>query len=281
MTDNMKQYKRKTLNILPDSVNKVLNMENSKLLSKRFGEEILKDFLIVNLSHLYFYYYNSESVLDCGWGCAWRSMQTLLKFQQSISGQNKDKEITFYNLFTNFGSKNFLLDTYKKMKNKNIEILQKTNFAPHENDSGWAEPFISQLISYHFGFEGELILINDYPPKSYAPKEVFDITINFNEFVSFLNEHFSKKNAGPIIIDDATSSICIIGIKYDNESQIMQLLIMDPHCVEKPEDGLYIIILDGEGNQLGTIPDEVKLASMSIFFNQKNWMVFIPHIIDK
>ena len=120
-------------------------------------------------------------------GCAWRSMQSVLKYQLSLSNQNKDKEISFYNLFMKYGDKNTLVDIFTKMKeNKNhtneLNILKNKEFAPHESSNGWAEPFISQLVLYDFGFEGELILINNYPSNSYDPKEVFSETLDFEQF---------------------------------------------------------------------------------------------------
>ena len=63
-------------------------------------------------------------------------------------------------------------------KNKKISCaldnLENKTFAPHDLHDGWAESFISQLVLYDFGFEGELILVNDYPKFFYAPKEVFE-----------------------------------------------------------------------------------------------------------
>ena len=114
-------------------------------------------------------------------------MQSVLKYQLSLSNQNKDKEISFYNLFMKYGDKNTLVDIFTKMKeNKNhtneLNILKNKEFAPHESSNGWVEPFISQLVLYDFGFEGELILINNYPSNSYDPKEVFSETLDFEQF---------------------------------------------------------------------------------------------------
>ena len=107
-----KLYKRDKLIILAESKNKVLNIEESKLLENKFGIDTIKEFSTVNLSHLFFYHYDCESVNDLNWGCAWRSMQTVLKYQLSLS--NKNEDISFYNLFMKYGDKNKLIDIFKK-----------------------------------------------------------------------------------------------------------------------------------------------------------------------
>ena len=114
----IKPYKRDELIKLPESENKIFNIEQSKILENKFGIDKIKEFLTVNLSYLSFYHYNCESVNDRDWGCAWRSMQTVLRYGLSLSNQNKD--ISFYNLFMKYGDKNTLIDIFKKMKKKQV-----------------------------------------------------------------------------------------------------------------------------------------------------------------
>ena len=97
-----------------------------------------------------------------------------------------------------YGDKNVLIDIFMRMtKGQNIsEVLKKLlnkKFAAFETDCGWAEPFISQLVLYDFGFEGELILINGYSNHNYAPEEVFSRTLNFKEFRELLRNYFKQK----------------------------------------------------------------------------------------
>ena len=83
-----------------------------------------------------------------------------------------------------YGSKDKLIEIFMRMKEgqnteeKVINVLLDKKFAPFETDSGWAEPFISQLVLYDFWFEGELLLINNYSNNNYAPKEVFSRILN-------------------------------------------------------------------------------------------------------
>ena len=210
-------------------------------------------------------------------------MQSALKYQLSLSNKNIDKDITFYKLFMKFGDKNTLIDIYKKMaKNPDnstaIDKLKEKKFAPFEIDNGWAEPFISQLVLYDFGFDGELILVNGYCNHAYAPEEVFQEKINFTKFIEKLKNHFKQENPTPIIIDDSYISVSIIGIKFDEKNKNIELLIMDPHVgdVKIVENGLYIVILNEEGIQLGKIPDQNVLVSNGIYFHEKEWMAYFP-----
>ena len=53
-------------------------------------------------------------------------------------------------------------------------------------------------------------------------------------------------------------------------------MIMDPHASNNPEDGLYIITLDENGEFKQIEPEKLILASHSIYFsNNKPWMVYI------
>ena len=244
--NNVKPYKRTALKKINKNDFYMSNFVDSFILEKKFGSERLFDFSFCELNHLYYYHYACESVDDSGWGCAWRSLQSALRFQLSLSNQKKD--ISFYNLFMKYGPKNKLMNIFKNMykkenKNKILEILSKKEFAPFETINGWAEPFISQLVLYDFGFKGDLILVNGYPSKSFAPKEVFDKTVTFNQFKEILKNHFNKENPGPIILDDSIVSIAIIGIQLNNYNGNISLIIMDPHAVKSPMDGLYIITL--------------------------------------
>ena len=272
-------YKRRKLQKIKITDKNLKNLAESLKLEKKFGTERLTNFLFCDLSHLYFYHYACESVNDTNWGCAWRSLQSVLRFQLSL--ENKEEDISFYKLFIKYGSKDTLIEIFKNMcqkddKEKIVSILSRKEFAPFENSDGWAEPFISQLVLYDYGYEGDLILVNGYPSRSYAPKEVFDKTVNFDEFKTILKEHFSQKNLGPIILDDSVGSCAIIGIKF-NENENVELMIMDPHDAGSQDKGLYIITLDKNGEFVQIEPNLLVHMSQSIYFSKnKPWMVYIP-----
>ena len=274
-----KPYKRQALYRIDKTDSDLLNFSESKVLEKKFGSERLQNFLFCDLSHLYFYYYGCESVNDIDWGCAWRSLQSALRFQLSLKNEDKGKDISFYTLFMKYGSKSVLMDIYKRMNNneKNLYLLNQKTFAPFENQNGWAEPFISQLVLYDFGFEGELILVNGYPNQSYAPKEVFEKIVDFKEFKEILKNHFKKENPSPIVMDDSVSSLGLIGVKFNEDNENIELMIMDPHATNEPEKGLYIITLDEKGKFKQIEPGLLVLASQAVYFSgNKKWMIYIP-----
>ena len=274
-----KPYKRQALYRIDKTDSDLLNFSESKVLEKKFGSERLQNFLFCDLSHLYFYYYGCESVNDIDWGCAWRSLQSALRFQLSLKNEDKGKDISFYTLFMKYGSKSVLMDIYKRMNNneKNLYLLNQKTFAPFENQNGWAEPFISQLVLYDFGFEGELILVNGYPNQSYAPKEVFEKIVDFKEFKEILKNHFKKENPAPIVMDDSVSSLGLIGVKFNEDNDNIELMIMDPHATNEPEKGLYIISLDEKGEFKQIEPGFLVLASQAVYFSgNKKWMIYIP-----
>ena len=132
------------------------------------------------------------------------------------------------------------------------------------------------MALYDFGFEGDLILVNGYPKNSYAPKEVFDKTVDFKEFKEILKNYFNSPNPAPIILDDSWASIAIIGVQFNKDNENIEMMIMDPHAISEPEEGLYIITLDEKG-EFGRIePEKLVLASPSIYFIEKPWMAYIP-----
>ena len=54
---------------------------------------------------------------------------------------------------------------------------------------------------------------------------------------------------------------------------------MDPHTVDYPENGLYIIKLNEKGSFLEITPNKHVLCSRSVkFSNNKPWMAYIPKI---
>lgn len=266
--------------LMPEEEKKVVKPEKiQEIFNHRFGER-MQGFKTVNLSYLNYYYYNCESINDFNWGCAWRSMQTCLDYELNKSSTNKkhDKNIGFKNLFNSFCQRNVLINLWKKMKGiEEIPGFFNKEIFPCENGCGWAEPFISQLVLFSYGFKGDLILINDYNKCNYAPREVFKDTKDFIWLQVFLNNYFEdENNKGPIIIDDSRISCCIIGAKLLPDS--IELLIMDPHIISDVEEGIYIVKLSKEGECKDIYPKErVLRTSRCIFFNNnKPWMFFIP-----
>ena len=214
-----KPYLRKQIEEIPkDKEKKPIDSEKlEKIFKEKFS---FTNFKTSNVKHLTFYYYNSESINDFSWGCSWRTIQIILSYLLSIKGDLNKKDISFKTLFLKYGERTKLINLFKKdngIKDNKIPNYLNKPFCPFETIEGLADPFISKLILLDFGFRGELLLINDYPNNSYAPKEVFNLTINFEEFVHLLEEHFNDENPTPIIINDTTVNLIICGIKTNDD----------------------------------------------------------------
>ena len=272
---NKPYFRAKIIKLTKDEEKKPLTSNELEIIFKEKFSKI--NFKTSNLKHLTQYYYNCESINDTNWGCAWRSLQTVLSYLLSI--EKREEDISFQNLFLKYGKRDVLLDFYLKAYNKK-EIPNYLNipFSPYENENGWAEPFISKLILFHFGFKGKLILINNYPSHAYAPKEVFEEILIFEDFVNLLDEHFNHENSTPVIIDDSIVSIIIAGIKIEND--FIYFIILDPHIKidEKGEKGVYFIKLNKNGKfNIEENPQTIILKTLN--FYKKPWMAFIPYNI--
>lgn len=242
---------------------------------------IIKDKIkTVNLDHLYHYYYNCESVQDFGWGCAYRSLQTLLSYKLSLENKYNPEDITFDKIFKTYGKRECLIEKIKKLKNltEEPECLKNRLFAPFETDNGWIEPFISQIICNDYNITGKLILVNSYPEDAYAPKEFFDNKIyDFKELKQMLFEHFNKENALPVIVDDAKISLCIIGIAECSDGNVL-ILYMDPHADrdKDPINNIFYVKVGQEGKGLKSKKGYDLRIQFFLNYKYNHWMVFIP-----
>ena len=273
-----KPYLRKQIEEIPKGKEK--KPIDSEQLEKIFKDKFsFTNFKTSNVKHLTFYYYNSESINDFSWGCSWRTIQIILSYLLSIKGDLNKKDISFKTLFLKYGERTKLINLFKKdngIKDNKIPNYLNKPFCPFETIDGLADPFISKLILLDFGFRGELLLINDYPNNSYAPKEVFNLTINFEEFVHLLEEHFNDENPTPIIINDTTVNLIICGIKTNDDC--VYFIILDPHIKinDNAENGIYYIKLNKDGVYDKNENVQPNILGVRLHFKEKNWIVFVP-----
>lgn len=233
-----------------------------------------------------FYGYNAEGIRDYKWGCAWRAIQTSLS--------SYDLPIPFENLFHLFGPLRNLQRIYKD-KYPRENLPSHLPFAPYDTSSGWAEPFIGEMVMHFFGISSQLESINAIPSTCFAPKEVLHNrpSMTFADFITNVERHFKTKGAAPIIIDDGTYTLNVVGIG-SNEFGII-LWIADPHINEgvnsnlrgNTPNGFYRIALNREdGAQIGCSLSNVDRYQVDnlfapkhateIRFNEKPWMVLFP-----
>lgn len=238
---------------------------------------------------LEYYFYNCETTRDYGWGCSWRCIQSILgtirnilldeeKFENILS--NFSNLINFDNrfdsLFYTYGNKNLLLKLFLANYKMNTvpEYLANKEFAPHETEFGWAEPFIGRLILQDFGIESDLLLLNEYKIFALSPKEVFEKIISFEQFKTLLLNHFKNKFSLPIYLDDTILTFCLIGaVEEDNN---LKLLILDPNIknVDECQKGIYVINIDSEGRCM----DKNNKLFKKLNLKENSFMILIPKL---
>lgn len=251
-------------------------------------------YYINNTDH---YFYHSEGVKDYGWGCAYRSLQTALFTLKNLINESSEKEkyelkykklmdsnLTFKDIFYDYGSKKVLGDIIIKMLNVSElpEYFVKKDFAPFETENAWIEPYISQVICYDLEVYGELFLVNKYSSEAIAPEFVFNQTnkTNFSEIREVLINYFKQDNnlKVPVIIDDGLYSFAIIGVGIENDDELTKdffyLFIADPHIRddEKGSDGLYEVMLDKNGKYIKRDCDTFRNCK-EFNFDEKMWML--------
>lgn len=229
-----------------------------------------------------FYSYNAETTRDYRWGCAWRAIQTSL----SSYGIFQPFNILFYM----FGPEKNLEILYRNLYPNDSLIFTKP-FAPYDLTMGWAEPFVGQLVFHFYGITSDLELVNGLPSNAHAPQMAFRHSpLDFATFKTRLENHFKQEKPAPVMIDDGTLAMNIIGIAAEGTNTV--LWISDPHIQEgvnqNPERmvGLYTITLDNIGRQIDSslkgINKEILPFMMNehgyknLHFRNKHWMILFP-----
>lgn len=233
-----------------------------------------------------FYAYNGEGVRDYGWGCSWRTLQTSLSVLV--------EDLSFAQLFHTFGLRENLEKIYRN-KYPNEFLTSSKPFAPYELASGWAEPFIGEMVMHFCGISADLESVNSVPSSCYAPQSVFhNPPISFADFKGRLEVHFKGKKPVPVMIDDGLCALNIVGIGSEGEEVV--LWIADPHIQEgvnlqgsqEGAVGLYTVRLSGDGRQVSCSLDSEDAdqkdkmfcsdSYAGLHFNEKSWMVLFPRV---
>jgi hypothetical protein len=238
------------------------------------GENHPKPLKLSTLTPTIFYPFNSEGIVDHGWGCAWRCIQTILSSYNIQMG--------FEEIFEKFGSRTALGPLYA-LKYGDEELPFEKPWVPHETELGWAEPFIGQMALQFCGIDSELETLNGFPA-CHTPKQVFhNAPLNFLEFQKRLTTHFAVADAPPVMIDNGTYALNIIGISVYPTN--ITLRIADPHIENSAASsaGLYSVDLDQEGKFL-----ESRVVNKSLLFSNgsvlnalsfdgsRKWMILFP-----
>jgi hypothetical protein len=262
----------KLVSLNPKDVNRILSLPSTP-------EGIAR-----SVKEMRFYAWNAEGVEDYGWGCAYRAIQT------SLSAYKVNTAIE--ELFHLFGTKKALTEIYSH-KYPHMALEASKPFAPYELKEGWAEPFIGEMAMHFYGISSSLESVNGIPRRCNAPSDVFHrAPLTFEAFKKKLLGHFEAENAAPVMIDDASYAMNIVGI--GQEGSLTKLWIADPHVkagVNRTEDpqeavGFFTITLEEDGSQkecsllgedcwqLGDLYPEPYYERLE--FSKKQWMILFP-----
>lgn len=159
----------------------------------------------------YYYHYNQDGIKDEGWGCAYRSLQTI---------------ISFFILNTSYG-KNRSMISIPEIQKILVDIGDKNkNFINSNEKIGAIE--INYVLNELFGVDNKIIYISSGDELISKGKEIFN--------------HF-KENGTPIMIGGWKYAYTILGIMYDENRNEYKYLILDPHYIG--EDDINIVIKEG------------------------------------
>jgi len=216
------------------------------------------------------YRYNAEGIDDFGWGCAWRSIQTCLS-HYGIT-------ISIADLYHRFGREESMVLLHRQLY-PNQPWTMSSSYA---DQRGWANPIIGQLILHAVGIQSDIFFVNGIIQSA---KHYSCPILNFHLLQQRLVQHF-QTHKSPVMIDDDLYAMTILGIGIHDG--LTSLLIGDPHIMPNitiPSLGIYVVILDEQGNFLDTSLTSAQKKQMlgpgsyeGIRFARKNWIVLFPTI---
>ena len=196
-----------------DEIDKFQHLINPHLNIQNISEPINNPNIIRALikGDYYYYHYNQDNFNDAGWGCAYRSLQTI---------------ISWFILNTSIG-KNIKVPTIPEIQNILVKIGDKDKKIIGSKDKIGAIE-VNLVLNELFGIDNKILHI--------------PIGININSKGKELLYHF-RNNRTPIMIGGGVSAYTILGIYYDQEKDEYKYLILDPHYIG--EDKVKTIINNG------------------------------------
>ena len=257
----IKNYIEKNLNLNPNIIEK----ENENLFEKKY-KKLIK--LQINFQNLFLTYGDRDYLQTIFIVKRQKNLEELLLEERNNSKFNFDE--------------NLLIEKSLLEKNVLPNYLKNKIFAPFENQYGWAELFVLDLLMFDLNLEGNLYLLNGYPEDAFTPKEIFLKTFSFSEFIEIAEKHFSKERPLPIIIDDLTICLCILAIKKleieENKEICFRLLIADPHVKkeQKVNSGIYTVDVKKNGKFFRENNEYCKMNGKRLRFDVMDFMIFIP-----
>lgn len=158
---------------------------------------------IVSGRYLY-YHYNQDQTNDSGWGCAYRSLQTIISWFQLQGYIDIDK-----------------VPTHKQIQQALVDVGDKEpNFVGTSKWIGSQE--VCYVLSHLFCIDSKIIFINSGGELANKARELI--------------QHFNK-NGTPIMIGGGVLAHTIIGVDFDEKTGDVKFLVLDPHYVGDEDIG--------------------------------------------
>ena len=158
-----------------------------------------------------YYHYNQDNINDAGWGCAYRSLQTLFSWFTLNTSLGKGKKIP---------SISEIQMTLVKLGDKDKSLI---------GSSGWIGAVeVNLVLNELLGIESQIIFV---PSGKDISSKGRDLLFHF------------QNQGTPIMIGGGVFAYTILGIDYDVVKGDCMLLILDPHY--SGEDDVKHIISKG------------------------------------
>lgn len=152
---------------------------------------------VVSGNYLY-YHYNQDQTSDSGWGCAYRSLQTIISWFQ-LQG--------YIDIDT--------MPTHKQIQQALVDVGDKEpNFVGSSKWIGSQE--VCYVLSHLFAIDSKIIFISSGAELANKARELI---LHFNT------------NGTPIMIGGGVLAHTIIGVDFDENSGDIKFLVLDPHYV--------------------------------------------------
>ncbi|KAH9422317.1 Ufm1-specific protease 2 [Dermatophagoides pteronyssinus] len=144
-----------------------------------------------------YYHYNQDNFNDSGWGCAYRSLQTIISWFQWQGYIDDDHKVP----------------THKQIQQALIDVGDKpVEFLGSSRWIGSQE--VCYVLNHLYGIESKIIFIN-------SSNELLDKARD-------LIKHFSI-NGTPIMIGGGVLAHTIIGVDFNQSTGDVRFLVLDPH----------------------------------------------------
>ena len=147
----------------------------------------------------YYYHYNQDNFIDLGWGCAYRSLQTL---------------ISWFILNTSVG-KNIKMPTIPEIQTILVKLGDKDKKIIGSNE--WIGAIeVNLILNELLGIDNQILYVSSGTELNSKGRELL--------------YHF-QHNGTPVMVGGGVYAYTILGVDYDKIKGECKFLILDPHFV--------------------------------------------------